>query len=64
MIRAGTTTPEPRSVLTSPSLLEAAADKHGVPVVIVDGYYAAVLYRPSGEAILWRAPVPVAERVA
>jgi len=55
--------PEPRSVLTSPSLLEQTADRHGVPVVIVDGYYSCVVYRPSGEAILWRAAVPADERV-
>lgn len=56
--------PEPRSVLTSPDLLERAADTHGVPVVLVDGYYSCVTYRPSGEAILWRAPVPTVEAVA
>jgi len=55
---------EPRSVLTSPDLLERTADKHGVPVVVVDGYYSCITYRPSGEAILWRAPVPAAEAVA
>jgi hypothetical protein len=52
---------EPRSVLTSPALLERTADKHGVPVVVVDGYFAAVIYRPNGEAILWRAVVPAGE---
>lgn len=55
--------PEPRQVLTSPALLELTADRHNVPVVVVDGYYSAVVCRPSGEAVIWRAVVPVAERV-
>lgn len=53
---------ELRTVLTSPALLEQTADRHGVPVVIVGGHYAAVVYRPSGEAIIFRAAVPAIER--
>lgn len=53
-----------RSVLTTPSLLERAADKHGVPVVIVDDHFCCVIYRPNAEAILWSAVVPAGERAA
>lgn len=48
---------ESREVLTSPALLRQTARRHAAVVVTVDGYLSAIVHRPSGEAILWRAPV-------
>ena len=56
--------PDDKGVLTSPALLERTADKHGVPVVIVNGHFACVTYRPNGQRVLWEALVPAGERVA
>jgi hypothetical protein len=55
---------EPRQCLTSRTLLEQTARRHGVTPVVVDGYLSAITYRPTGEAILWRAPVPADEAVS
>lgn len=63
MIRAPKA-PEPRGVLTSAALLRNTAQRHGAMVVVVDGYLSAIVYRPSGEAILFRALAPTAERAA
>jgi hypothetical protein len=52
--------PEPRQCLTSPALLLQTAKRHNAVVVTVDGYLSAIVYRPCGEAILWRAPVRAA----
>lgn len=48
---------QPRECLTSRALLLKTAKRHGAMVVPVGGYLAAIVYRPSGEAILWRALV-------
>lgn len=50
--------PDPKQVLISRTLLLRTAHRHGVPVVVADGYLSAIVYRPTGEAILWRAPMP------
>lgn len=60
MIR--TDQPAGDTVTTTPAHVEIVADRYGVPVTIVGGYFYAVVVKPGRErATIWRAPVPADE---